>query len=321
MDVEYLLYLQGLRESWGSGAESFITLVTKIPASPLSAIIPGVLFWCINRRAGLFLLCVMAFGRLVNKLIKGTLCVYRPWILDSEIKPIAEALSETSSYSMPSGHTQFTTAIYGGLAYFYRKKYRLLIIPCALVILAVGFSRNFLGVHTPQDILVAILETVAVMFVVEKIFNEVERDRNFAQTAFVGGVILCVVSAVYLLAKSYPIDYIGGQVIVSPESARLDVIDGIGLTVGFLVSVALERRFVNFSTNVDLGVKIRRVIIGGVVGGVAMIFMYSFKLIGLQVIYLFLKGFMPMFAVIFLAPYAFNYLETKTHLRFKKLGR
>ena len=319
MDMQYLLWLQELRESYG-GLEFFLTLITKIPTSSLSAIIPGILFWCISRRAGLFVLFVASFGRLVNVLIKDTLCVYRPWILDSEINPAGDAMKKASSYSMPSGHTQFTTAIYGGLAYIYRKKYPLLIIPCALIILAVAFSRNFLGVHTPQDVLVAIIETLAVIFLADKIFDRMENDKIFAQNVFVGGIIFCVISAIYIFAKSYPIDYLDGKIIVSATAAKLDSMDSIGGTLGFLIGAALEQKFINFSTNVDIGVKIRRVIIGGIVGGAAMVLLLLIKLTGFEFFYEFCKGFLPFITITFLVPYAFNYLEKNTRFKFKKLG-
>ena len=319
MDMQYLLWLQGLRESYG-GLEFFFNLITAIPKSPISAIIPGILFWCISRRAGLFLLFVASFGRLVNILIKDTFCVYRPWILDSEINPAGDAMKKASSYSFPSGHTQFATAIYGGLAYIYRKKFPLLIIPCALIILAVAFSRNFLGVHTPQDVLVAILEMVAVIFLAGKLFDRMERDKIFEQNAFVAGIIFTVIAAIYIFAKSYPIDYLDGKIIVSATAAKLDSIDSIGGTLGFLIGAALEQKFINFSTNVDLGVKIRRVIIGGIVGGAAMVLLLLIKLTGFKFFYEFCKGFMPFISITFLAPYAFNYLENKTRFKFKKLG-
>ena len=318
MDIEYLLFLQGLRESLGSNFETFVTLITKIPTSPLSAIIPGILFWCINRRAGLFLLFVASFGRLINILIKDTACVYRPWIFDSDIHPAEDALKKASSYSMPSGHTQFTAAIYGGLAYFYRKTFPKLIIPCAIIILAVALSRNFLGVHTPQDVLVAIAETLAVIFLSEKLFDRMEQDKNFTKTAFIAGAVICVISALYMMLKSYPVDYLNGKIIVTETAAKLDSLDSIGCVAAFLIGAALENKFVNFSTNVDLGVKVRRAIIGGAVGGAAMVLLLLIKLTGFKFFYEFCKGFLPIIAIIFLAPLAFNYVETKTGYRFKK---
>ena len=320
MDIQYLLWLQNLRESWGSGAEFFITLITKIPTSTLSALIPGILFWCISRRAGLFLMAVMSFGRLINSLIKDFFCVYRPWFLSTEIHPAADAMQKASSFSFPSGHTQFTTAIYGGLAFFYRKKFPLLIIPCALIVLAVALSRNFLGVHTPQDVLAAIVETVAVMFIVEKLFAALDEDKNLGKIFFGAGIIFTIIAAIYMFTKSYPVDYSQGKIIVSATAAKLDSIDSIGVAFGFLIGAALERNFVHFSTNVDIGVKFRRVLIGGIVGGAAMILLLLIKLTGFEFFYEFCKGFLPLFAITFLIPYAFNYFETKTRFRFKKLG-
>ncbi len=321
MDIAYLLWLQGLRETLGGFSVALMTLITNLPKSPLSALIPGVLFWCVSRRAGLFLLCVASFGRLINSLIKDIFCVYRPWILDSSVHPEYSAMEKTSSFSMPSGHTQGATAIYGGLAYLYRRKFPRLIIPCALIILAVGFSRNFLGVHTPQDVLVAILETVAVIFLADKIFDAVERDERLGRIFFSAGAIFCVVAAIYMLSKNYPVDYLYGKIIVTPENARLDSLDSIGAAAGFLIGVALESKFVNFSTSVDLGVKIRRGIIGCFVGGIAMVALVALKIFASAELYEFCKGFLPLFAIIFLAPLAFSNFERRTKLRFKRLSK
>ena len=315
MDIEYLLWLQGLRESWGANAEFIATLITNIPKSPLSALIPGILFWCINKRAGVFLLMVAAFGRLLNVLIKDTACVYRPWVLDSAVQPATEALEKASSYSMPSGHTQGVMAIYGGLAYFYRRKFPRLIIPCAMIILAVGFSRNFLGVHTPQDVLVAIIETFAVMFIAEKILDASAKDKKYTVMAFAAGIIFSVAAALFIMLKSYPMDYLNGQVIVSPLRAVIDSLDSIGGVAGFLIGLPLENHFVNFTTNVDRATKMRRIIIGGVVGGAAMTLLYALKVFSNIAIYEFCKGFLPLIAIIFLAPLAFSFVEKRVKFR------
>lgn len=313
MDIEYLLWLQGLRETYGG--ETFVTLITEIPRSPLSALIPGILFWCFDKKAGLFILFVTSFGRMLNQLIKDTFCVYRPWILDSQVQPTADTLKKASSFSMPSGHTQMATAIYGGLAYFYRKKYPLLIIPCVLIILVTGISRNFLGAHTPQDVLVAIIETVVVMLLADKLFSLIERDRIYGTATFLVGIIFCVAALVYITTKSYPVDYVDGKIIVDPVKAVQDSVDGVGCALGFLIGWILERRFVNFSTKVDKQTKIRRVIISCLVGAVVLSVIYTFKFLGLILIHEFLKGFLPLVTILFLAPLAFDYCERKNLLK------
>lgn len=311
MDIEYLLLLQSVRESFGVWLTTLVELVTKIPTSTLSAIIPAILFWCVSKRAGLFLLGTMSFGRLGCTLIKDTFCVYRPWILDSAIHPAASALKEASSFSFPSGHTQFTASLYGGLAYLYRKKFPQLIIPCAAIVLAVAFSRNFLGVHTLADVLTAILVAVAVMIVAEKIFDAVEQDRRLGVVIFFALAVLTALAAVYMLTKNYPVDYLYGKIIVTPERARLDSIDSIGVAAGFLIGWAAEFRFVRFSVQVTRTTKIRRMIIGSFVGGTAMVLLFVLKHLVGAAVYAFCKGFVPLFAIIFLAPLAFNYVEKR----------
>ena len=111
-------------------------------------------------------------------------------------------------------------------------------------------------------------------------------------------------------------DYLNGQIIVSPLRAVIDSLDSIGGVAGFLIGLPLENRFVNFTTSVDRATKIRRIIIGGVVGGAAMILLYALKIFSNVAIYEFCKGFLPLIAIIFLAPLAFNFVEKR--LRFKR---
>ncbi|MBO4779564.1 MAG: hypothetical protein J5497_02885, partial [Selenomonadaceae bacterium] len=132
MDLDYLIFLQSVRLDWGG--ELFFKLTSAIVTSPLTAAIPAILFWCINKNAGLFILFNATCGRALNELIKGTLCVYRPWIKDAALIPSAEAMEKASSFSFPSGHTQFVTAVYGGFAFFYRKTLPQLLFPCAAII-------------------------------------------------------------------------------------------------------------------------------------------------------------------------------------------
>lgn len=310
MDLEYLIFLQGIREDWGG--EGFFTLVSSLPKSALTAMIPAVLFWCINKYAGIFILFNAECGRVINELLKGMFCVYRPWFKDAELIPAADAMEKASSFSFPSGHTQFTTAVYGGFAFFYRKILPLAIIPCGLIVLMVAFSRNFLGVHTPQDVLVAILYSIGLFFATERLFKWMGKDEERRLKFFISGLITCAVVFLYLYFKPYPEDILNGKVIVDPLTARVDAFDALGFGLAFFLGWFLEQKFINFKTKVSNKDKLWRIIIGFAVLGVIAVVLYPLLKFFLSVeAYKFFKAFLPFFSILFIIPMIFTQVEKR----------
>ena len=310
MDLDYLIFLQGLRENYGG--EFFFLIVSALAKSPLTAAIPAILFWCINKNAGIFILFNATCGRVVNELIKGTLCIYRPWIKDAALIPSSSALAKASSFSFPSGHTQFVTAVYGGFAFFYRKILPQLIIPCAAIILLVAFSRNFLGVHTPQDVLIAMIYSIGLFFAAEKIFAWIGRDEERRLMFFVGGMISVAIIFLWLYFKTYPEDILNGAVIVDPIKARADAFDALGFGTAFFLGWFLEQKFINFKTKVSNKDKLWRIIIGVAVLGVIAAAIYPLLKIFLSVeAYKFFKAFLPFFSILFIIPLIFTHVEKR----------
>ena len=312
MDLDYLIFLQGLRNDWGG--EGLFTLVSSLPKSALTAAIPAILFWCFNKQAGLFILFNATCGRVINELLKGTFCIYRPWFKEAELAPSAAAMAEASEYSFPSGHTQFATAIYGGLAFFYRKIFPWLIIPCAAIVLAVAFSRNYLGVHTPQDVLVAMAYSVGLFFAAERLFAWLGKDRERQVLFLLGGLLTVGLIFAWLYFKPYPEDFLNGKVIVEPLVARADAFDALGFGLAFFLGWFLELRFVNFKTNVSQKDKLWRVIIGFAILGVIAVIIYPLmKMLFSVEAYKFFKAFLPFFSILFVIPLIFTKVEKKFH--------
>ena len=308
MDLDYLIFLQELRADWGG--EGFFTLISNLPKSALTAAIPAILFWCIDKRAGIFLLFNAEFGRVISELLKGTFCIYRPWFKDAAIIPAGEAMAKASVYSFPSGHTQFATAIYGGLAFFYRKKFPLLIIPCALIVLLVAFSRNYLGVHTPQDVLTSIIFSIGLFFAAEKLFNWMGNDNERKVLFLLGGLLTCAVVFLWLYFKPYPEDFLKGKIIVDPLTARADAFDALGFGLSFFLGWFLEERFIRFKLNVATKDKLWRVIIGfGILGVIAVIIYPLLKYFLSLEAYKFFKAFLPFFSILFIIPLIFTRVE------------
>jgi undecaprenyl-diphosphatase len=76
-------------------------------------------------------------------------------------------LTVEHSYSFPSGHMMAAVSVYGFIALIlWKRRQRLLALMSALLIPVVGFTRIYLGVHYPSDVVGALAVGVAWLFLV-----------------------------------------------------------------------------------------------------------------------------------------------------------
>lgn len=103
-----------------------------------------------HKRDAVIFTCILLFGLGLNLLLKDMF--QRP-------RPTFMPLIHETSYSFPSGHAMNSFVFYMSLAYFIfhntRKKKLSVILTCVfgLLILLIGISRIYLGVHYPSDVL------------------------------------------------------------------------------------------------------------------------------------------------------------------------
>lgn len=300
MDIDYLLWLQSLREALGPVIEQLANFVTELPNNPITILIPCLIYWCVSKKAGIFILMNLALGNNLNQSIKDTACTYRPWIRDSRVRPSAPALEHATGYSFPSGHSQAMVSIWGSAAISQREKHPVLNILAWVVIALVAFTRNFLGVHTPQDVVVGLLEGVLVLWLSTKVIAWAEKQEPGRLLGI--GVALAAIIIVYTLVKPYPVDYVDGVLLVDPHEMQLDAFSNVGILLAFVLGWYLEQRFVQFSCDISRDEKLRRVVIAFIVVaiffGAARLLKYS---VG-GIAYAFAKGFMPVLAGVWAGP-------------------
>ncbi len=248
MDIEYLLLLQRLRETWGNLLTPVMELVSELAASSLTIAVAAFVFWAVDRQFGGFLVLNYVGSSLLNQTVKLTACVYRPWVRDPRIQPVPAALETATGYSFPSGHTQSATAIYGSVGLWYGSKRRWLAALMVVMILLTAFSRNYLGVHTPQDVLVSMALCAAYLWVNGKVAARLARQPSFDLTVAAVGMALALLTVAWFSFKSYPLDYQDGVLLVDPELMMEDGFMSAGMVFGFYPGWLIERRWLRFST-------------------------------------------------------------------------
>ena len=246
MDIEYLLWLQIWRNATGNIFTPFLEWVSVFSIRWL-LIVPVVIYWCINKRDGLYTFASYGVSRLINGLGKLTVCVYRPWIRDARIIPAGNAMKSATGYSFPSGHVMNAAPVYTSVAVLYRKKIPFITLICCVGILLTMFSRNYLGVHTPQDVVIGALFGIFAVYITGKIFAYLDKHPEKENQLIFLGLILCVASVAYAVLKSYPMDYIDGKLIVDPKKMINDFFGDLGLFSGILIGRYVEKTFIKFS--------------------------------------------------------------------------
>ncbi len=110
------------------------------------AIIP-LLFWCVDGRLGLRIAAMLILTNTVKPALKMAIHWPRPYWIDPQVT----ALAPESSFGMPSGHAQDAASIWGLLAASLRRRW--MTVTAVIVILMIGLSRIYLGVHFAHDVL------------------------------------------------------------------------------------------------------------------------------------------------------------------------
>ena len=248
MDIEYLLLLQNFRNSISDALTPFMEWVSMFAVTYL-LLIPVFFYWNSDKKKGLYALVSYYFCMVVTPLIKLTACIYRPWIRDSRVLPAGDSITTATGYSFPSGHTTTCAPLAGGMAVnaWENKRTRWLSVVFVLFILLTGFSRNYLGVHTPQDVFVAIFLSVLSLILTAKLFQYLDKRPEKENWFLLGGFVFCCAAIVYITFKPYPMDLNEeGKLIVDPQKMMNDGYGDLGKMIGFIIARFVEKTWIRF---------------------------------------------------------------------------
>lgn len=245
MDIQYLLFLQNIRIATGGVFDEFFNAVSKV-AVDIMPFLPFIVFWCVCRKWGYRYLATLGIGEVLNGVIKLTVCAYRPWIRSDLIEPAGDSKVAATGYSFPSGHTMSGTTTYGTTFVYQKKKRPWLSTVCAVMIALTAFSRNFLGVHTPQDVIVGFTEAVIIITVVGIVQNKINGDDRMLDILTIIGFFAVLAALIYISVKPYPMDYVDGVLLVDPNKMMNDCFKACGALLGFLLGSFIERHYIHY---------------------------------------------------------------------------
>ena len=135
--------------------DTIMSLVTRLGEESFFLLAALLVFWCVDKRRGYYLMTVGFVGTLVSQWLKVVCAVPRPWVKDPDFTIVESARAAATGYSFPSGHTQSAVGYLGSIARFTERWW--LRVICIVLALLVAVSRMYLGVHTPADVGVGLL--------------------------------------------------------------------------------------------------------------------------------------------------------------------
>ena len=144
-----MLFINQFRRPW---LDSLMILITQTGGVWSALVFVLFLIWLGYRRQW-----VIAAAAAISFLGANAINAMLKLIYERPRPDVLVPLVTVNSYSFPSGHTITAVALYGFMAYvFWQNSHRTLALFTILWACLIAFSRIYLGVHYPSDVLGAI---------------------------------------------------------------------------------------------------------------------------------------------------------------------
>ncbi len=249
--MEVLYFFESIRNPV---LDAFMQFVTEFGSETCFLVAALVMYWCVDKKHGYYLMAVGFLGTIVNQFMKLFFRIPRPWIKDPDFTIVESARADATGYSFPSGHSQTAVGSFGVIAVTAKRKWVRWLGAAFMVLVPV--SRMYLGVHTPADVLVGSLCAIALIIILRPV---VYSEKKWVIPALMGFMIACGVGFLaYTELGSFPAD-------VDQENlahATKNAYTLLGSMLGFLVGYLVEVKKVNFRVDAIWWAQAMKIVFG-----------------------------------------------------------
>lgn len=251
MDILYAL--EKIRTPFWNGV---MNAVTQLGGEVIFIVAAVVVFWCVSKWEGYYLMTIAFCGTVLNQFLKLICRVPRPWVRDPNFTIVESARAEATGYSFPSGHTQNAIGLFGGMARWGGRRWvRLGLTALALVI---AFSRMYLGVHTPADVGVSLVLAAALVLGLYPLMRRAQENPRYM--GYVLAAMLVVSGAFVVFVEAY-----GFSADTDAENLASGIGNAwkmLGAVAGMTLAWLLDRRYIHFETQAVWWVQVIKVVVG-----------------------------------------------------------
>lgn len=246
-----LYFLESIRMP---GLNELMLLITKLGEETAFLAAALILYWCVDKRKGYYLLAVGLMGTMLNHFLKLWFRVPRPWIKDPEFTILEQAREAAGGYSFPSGHSQTAVGTFGAIGNTVEKRWVKGI--CLAVCFLVPFSRMYIGVHTLSDVLMG---AGLSCLLIAALHNPVMVHPEKAMKPVLA-ILIAMSLGSLLFVQMYP--FPENVDLHNLESGVKNAYTMIGCTCGMAVVYVLERKFLGFSEKACWWAQLLKIVLG-----------------------------------------------------------
>lgn len=241
--MEFLRILEGLRTEFGN---IFFSIITFLGDETAFILLGLVFFWCVDKKKGYYLLSIGFIGTIINQFLKLWFRIPRPWVKDESFTIVESARGGASGYSFPSGHTQSSVGVFGGIARCVNNKF--VRVLCIAACVLVPFSRMYLGVHTPLDVGVSVIIALILIFGLYPLVNKANENKNIMRILLGSIAVLSLGLLFFVSFYNFPenVD------LHNLQSGEKNAYKMLGCSLGILFAFEIDNKYLNFETKAPL---------------------------------------------------------------------